>query len=65
MQRLFQEPPAEIKFLAFKVLYVAARSIKVPFGKGVIESTADFDAYLEAQKTAYAAELAANKRITL
>lgn len=48
-----------------KVLYVAARSIKVPFGKGVIESTADLDAYLQAQKTAYAAELAANKRITL
>ena len=45
--------------------YVAARSIKVDFGKSVIENPQDLEAYLAALDQAYAAELADNKRITL
>jgi hypothetical protein len=47
------------------VQYVAARSIKVEFGKSVIENPQDLKAYLAALDQAYAAELAGNKRITL
>jgi hypothetical protein len=45
--------------------YVSANSIPVAFGKAVIESEADLDAYLAALKAAYAAELQKNRRITL
>lgn len=45
--------------------YVSANSIPVAFGKAVLESDADLDAYLAALRAAYAAELARNRRITL
>jgi len=45
--------------------YVSANSIPVAFGKAVLESDADLDAYLAALRAAYAAELQKNRRITL
>lgn len=45
--------------------YVAAQKITVTYGKRVLETEADLDAYLSALRTAYSAELQAKKRITL
>jgi len=47
------------------VEYVSASAITVPFGKAVIESAADLDAYVDALKAAYSEELKNNRRITL
>lgn len=45
--------------------YVAAQRISVPFQKKVLETEADLEAYLDAIRAAYAAEIKARKRITL
>lgn len=55
--------PAELK--ETPVQYVAARSLRIPFTKAVLESEQDLEDYLAALKSAYATELRANKRITL
>lgn len=46
-------------------VFVAAQRIPVSFGKRVLESETDLDAYLAALRSAYSAELQAKKRITL
>lgn len=45
--------------------FVTKSSIRIEFDKGVIESEADLDAYLEAVRQAYGKALRSNKTITL
>jgi len=48
-----------------KVQYIPQSSIEVSFGKSELKTAADVDAYLEALRKVYLAEIANNKRITL